>query len=312
MASQGRVVSAATATIVREEHDNRVIEHLLRFQAIQHLTNRRVHAGDRRPVVSTTSLRCRDRCGGAIAIAVGDSGFRLNPWIHRFESFGCLHRGANIWIKRRGIVRCVEGNVQKERFFARMFIQEPQSLALKQVCAVGALVLFRWFEIADHAGHAVTFVREVIDAGVDEAVKIIEATRGGQHSAQGTEVPFAIDSAFVTCPFQHGWDDHLTLIHSADTFKRHGVLVGGVAMTVVGGFVADHVVDPVSLRIPTRQQAGPRRSAGWPRHIEIRQPCSLVGKTIQSGRDDSVAQLAQIVVALIVRNNQQDVRAICR
>ncbi len=165
-------------------------------------------------------------------------------------------------------------------------------------------------QIAIHAGHAVSLVRVVVDAGIHESVEIIKAARGRQKSLQRAQIPLAVDAALVARRFQHPRQDDLAQVHAADSLERDVVFFGRVLVAVVGCLVADHVVDPVALRIASGQQRGARRRAGGPGDIKVRQPRSLARQAIERRRDDSVAENAQIVVALVVRNDQQDVRTV--
>ena len=96
--------------------------------------------------------------------------------------------------------------------------------------------------------------------------------------------------------------------------RGDGVFLRRVLLAVVGHVVADHVVQAVPLRIPAGQNAPPRRRAGGPRHVEVRATHPLLRQPVEVRRLDLVAaEAAQIAIALVVADDQHDVRRpVCR
>ena len=97
-------------------------------------------------------------------------------------------------------MRRVERHEQKEgiAILTGVILQESQRLALEQVGAVGALVLLRALFVAIHAVNAVALVGVVVDAGVDQAVEVIEAPRSGQVTLQNSQVPFSVNTTDIS------------------------------------------------------------------------------------------------------------------
>ena len=66
-------------------------------------------------------------------------------------------------------------------------------------------------------------------------------------------------------------------------------------------------------RVTPRQQAGSRRTANGSRRIVIREPDSLIGHRIDPRcLDFRRAIAAEIVVALVVDEDKDDIRFVCR
>ena len=148
----------------------------------------------------------------------------------------------------------------------------------------------------------------IIDAGVDESIKIIEAARQRQEAFVHAEVPFSENAACVAGGFQHGRQQYLPSIHPANTFKGSLVFAGFVFVTVIWSLVSNHIVNAVALRVAPGEQRTARRRARGPRHIKTRELYTTFGESVEVRRLHFVGvETAEIAIALIVGNNQQNI-----
>ena len=134
------------------------------------------------------------------------------------------------------------------------------------------------------------------------------------------QVPFAIDAACVARLFQHFGQEDFAGVHAADAFEGHRVFGGRVLLAIVGRLVANHIVDAVTLWVPSGQQATAAWRASWPRDVEAGQLDAPLRQFVEMRRADLLAaKTSQIAKALIIADNQQNVwrlglyiRADCR
>ena len=199
----------------------------------------------------------------------------------------------------RGTVGRVERQIEKERPVL-VLLDEPHGLASEQVGAVCPLVFGGWLIVAIHRRNTVAFVGVVVDARVDESIVLVKATLQRQKATVNAQIPLAKGPRIVAGLLKHLREENFARVHSANSFPGDGVVGGLVFVAVVGGLVADHVVDAVSLRIASGQPRSATGRAYRPGHVEVGQADTFPGQTIQVGCDDVVAQHSEIVVSLII------------
>ena len=151
-------------------------------------------------------------------------------------------------------------------------------------------------------------MRPVVDAGIDESVEVVEAPLQRKIALEGAEIPFAKHSGGVPSLGEHLREQHLARVGPQDPLGADRVFVERITIAIVHPVVAKVVVGSVALRIA----AGQQRDSGGRAHGEGRviagQPHSFRRECVKPGREDiAAAHRTKVHVALVVRDDQQDV-----